>query len=90
MDIVDIDYMFTEDQIDMMKKGLCFKCGKPGHRAKDPQYHPEQQRGGYTSLQRPPQKMKGKELHTHVRMLLAQMEAEEKEDLFNDASKEGF
>ena len=34
--------------------------------------------------------MKGKELHTHIRTLLAQMEEEEKEEVFNDASKEGF
>ena len=58
-------------------------------RAKDPQFHLEQ-RGGYTPLQQPPQKMKGKETHTHVRMLLAQMEKEEKEEIFNNASKEGF
>ena len=40
--VMDIDYMSTKDQTEMTKKGLCFKCGKPGHRAKDPQYHPEQ------------------------------------------------
>ena len=87
---MDIDYMSTNDRTDMMKKGLCFKCGKPGHRARDPQFHLEQQRGGYTPLQQPLQKMKGKELHMHVRTLLAQMEEEEKEEIFNDASKEGF
>ena len=74
----------------MMKKDLCFKCGKPGHRARDPQFHPKQQRGGYTPLQQPPQKMKGKELHTHIRSLLAQMEDEDKEEFFKDAEKEVF
>ena len=34
--------------------------------------------------------MKRKELHMHVRMLLAQMEEEEKDEFFSDASKEGF
>ena len=34
--------------------------------------------------------MKGKELHTHVRSLLAQMEDEDKEEFFKDAEKEGF
>jgi hypothetical protein len=34
--------------------------------------------------------MKGKELHAHVRALLAQMEDQDKEEFFEDASKEGF
>ena len=87
---MDINYMSTNDRSDAMKKGLCFKCGKPEHWAWDPQFHPEQQRGGYVPLQRPPEKMKGKELHTHVRSLLAQMEEEDKEEFFKDAEKEGY
>jgi hypothetical protein len=34
--------------------------------------------------------MKGKELHAHVRALLAEMGDEDKEEFFEDASKEGF
>ena len=34
--------------------------------------------------------MKGKELHAHVRALLAQMEEADKEEFYNDAAKEGF
>jgi hypothetical protein len=34
--------------------------------------------------------MKGKELHAHVRALLAQMEEEDKNEFFDDAAKEGF
>ena len=37
-----------------------------------------------------PQKMKGKELHAHVRALLAQMEEDDKEEFFADAKKQGF
>jgi hypothetical protein len=36
------------------------------------------------------QRMKGKELHAHVRSLLAQMEEKDKEYFFDDAAKEGF
>ena len=36
--------MAMNDRSDAMKKGLCFKCGKPGHRARDPQFHLEQVR----------------------------------------------
>ena len=37
-----------------------------------------------------PQKMKGKELHAHIRALLAQMEEDDKEEFFADAKKQGF
>ena len=36
------------------------------------------------------QKMKGKELHAHVRALLAQMEEDDKEEFFADARRSGF
>ena len=34
-----------------------------------------------------PQKMKGKELHAHIRALLARMEEDDKEEFFADAEK---
>ena len=33
---------------------------------------------------------KGKELHAHVRALLAQMEEDDKEEFFADVEKQGF
>ena len=38
----------------------------------------------------PPPKMKGKELHAHVRALLAEMEDKDKDEFFADAAEEGF
>ena len=77
-----------------MRKGLCFKCEKPGHRANDPEFHQQPQRGGYIPLRRPIEtpkpKMKGKELTAHVRKLLAEMDDGDKEDFFNEAGNEGF
>jgi hypothetical protein len=89
---MDIDYMLTDKRTDMMRKGLCFKCEKPGHRANDPDFHLEHQRGGYIPLQRPMEtpKMKGKELHTHIKALMAQLDQKEKEEFLDNAEKEGF
>ena len=40
---MDIDYMTTDKRTEMMRRGLCFKCEKPGHRANDPEFHLENQ-----------------------------------------------
>ena len=71
-----------------MKKGACFKCEKYRHLTRDC----TEVKKAYTPKQTPntPQKMKGKELHVHVRALLAQMEESDKEEFYNDAAKEGF
>ena len=66
-----------------MRKGACFICEESGHLARD---HKKQMEKGNDLLQ----KMKGKELHAHVRALLAQMEEYDKEEFFVDAKKQGF
>ena len=85
---MDIDYMSTEERENLRRKGACFGCKEIGHLFKD---CPHRKRK-FISSQTPnaPQKMKGKELHAHVRALLAQMEDEDKEEFFDDAAKEGF
>ena len=44
----------------------------------------------YTPPKNTPQKMKGKELSTHIQTLLAQMEDADKEEFFDDTAKSGF
>ena len=80
---MDIDAMSMEKRAALMRKGACFICKEPGHLAWD---HKKQMEKGNDL----PQKMKGKELHAHVRALLARMDEDDKEEFFADAKKQGF
>ena len=78
---MDVDSVSTEERTALMKKGACFNCKTIGHLSRD---CPDKK------MPNIPRKMKGKELYTHVRALLAEMEEEDKDDFFADAAKEGF
>ena len=97
---MDIDAMTTKQQDKVMKKGLCFGCGKQGHLSRD---CPTKKRPmtsstplSYASTWAPAstgtqkKKMSGKELYTHIRSLTAQMDEEEKEKFYNEAKEEGL
>ena len=85
LNVMDVDVMLTKERAELMKKGLCFCCKKLGHLS---QNCPDK------VLRSPPlqfpKKMKGKELHAHVRSLLAQMEENDVNEFLNDAKWEGF
>jgi hypothetical protein len=87
---MDVDAMSIQERDDIMKRGLCFLCREPGHISK---FCPKKGQG------RPPQpqntapqvkKWKGKELHTHIKALIAQMEADDINTFFEESAKEGF
>ena len=80
---MDIDAMSMEKQAALMRKGACFICKEPGHLAQD---HKKQMEKGNDL----PQKIKEKELHAHLRALLAQMEEDDKEEFFADAKNRVF
>jgi hypothetical protein len=83
---MDVDSMSTEERDALMKKGACFTCKTIGHLSRDcPNKKKTPQSTPNFS-----QKMKGKELYTHVRALLAQMDEEDKDEFFADAAEEGF
>ena len=75
---MDVDAMTTEKRAALMKKGLCFLCEKPGHRAsdhKDKGSNDERKKTPYTI---PTQKKGVKEIHA----LLQTLTKGEKEELF--------
>ena len=54
---MDVDSITTEERTALMKKGACFICRMIGYLSRD---CPNKKKN-------PPPKMKGKELHAHVR-----------------------
>ena len=86
-----------EQRTEMMKKGLCFGCGKHGHLSRD---CPDKRKSAIPSTATPssssppsyspPKKMNAKDLYTHIRSLPALMNEEEKEEFYDEAEKEGF
>ena len=90
---MDIDALTIEKQGEMMKKGLCFNCKKPGHLSKD---CPEKRKAEASqsppsySPPAPTKKLAAKELYTHICSLTALLSDEEKEEFYQEAEKEGF
>jgi Ty3 transposon capsid-like protein/Zinc knuckle len=86
---MDVDAMTTQERDDIMKKGLCFECKQPGHISRN---CPRKNQGRTPPQTPPPQnkKWKGKELHAHIKALVAQMEDDDINTFFEESAKEGF
>jgi len=85
---MDVDAMSTQERDDIMRKGLCFFCKKPGHISK---FCPDKNQGRSSPPpSQAPKKWKGKELHAHIKALVAQMESDDVNEFFDESSKEGF
>jgi hypothetical protein len=78
-----VDAMNTERD-DLMKKELCFLCKKPGHIS---QFCP-----GKNQRQSPPllKKINPRDLHTHIKMLMMQMDEKDVEEFFKVTGELGF
>ena len=88
---MDIDALTIERRGEMMKKGLCFNCEKPGHLSRDcpnkKKAETSQSPLSYTPLVS--KKLPAKELYAHIRSLTAILN-DEKEEFYQEAEKEGF
>jgi len=88
LNAMDIDALALEKRNEMMKKGLCFGCGKPGHLNRD---CPDKKKSATYSTYIPlTKKMGAKELYTHIRSLTALLNEDEKDEFFKEAEEEGF
>ena len=86
-----INAMTAEEQMDFMKKGLCFRCKKPRHISRDcPEKKGTPTGTTSTTTATPQKKMTPKELVMHIRTFTASMDDKEKEEFFEAAEEEGF
>jgi hypothetical protein len=79
---MDIDRLSIQERDNHMKKGLCFECHKPGHRASD------HRAGTSNTPQKPP--MKGKDAYQKICALLTELDEDEKEAALKEMEEEGF
>jgi zinc knuckle protein len=84
---MDVNALTTGQHEEMMRKGLCFGCGKPGHISKN---CPDKKKLANTPIATTSWKMNGKELFAHVRSITMEMDEDEKEKFYEEAKKEGF
>ncbi|KAG5640033.1 hypothetical protein DXG03_001610 [Asterophora parasitica] len=87
-DAMDIDHLTQEERNDHMKKGLCFDCHQPGHRAVDYKSGPlipKKTTNPFTN-----QKETGAETYAKICTLMGKLDNEEKEKALKQMEDEGF
>ena len=95
IDVITCTYntMTNEEQTELLKKGLCFRCKKPGHLSCD---CPDKKGKTPATLtpagasQTAPKKMMAKELTAHIQSPTALLNNDKKSEFYNKAEKEGF
>lgn len=94
---INIDTMTTEKRADMMRKGQCFGCQKPGHLNKDcpdkkkqNNLTPVSYASTWATTSNTPKKTSPNELTAHIQSLMALMSVEEKKVFMTKRRKSVF
>ena len=93
---MDIDSLSVEERNRLMKDGKCFICQKTGHMAKDhkkndfSQNQKREEAPKYERVEAPKKKWEGNALYAHVRSMIAELDADEKEKFWEGADDLGF
>lgn len=82
---MNIDRLSMQEKDEHMKKGLCFECHKPGHRASDHRAGTSQ-----NTFRAPAEKMKGKDAYQKIRSIISGLEDEERDVAIKNMEEEGF
>ncbi|GLB45353.1 putative reverse transcriptase-rnase h-integrase [Lyophyllum shimeji] len=77
---MDVDRLSLEEREEHFKKGLCFECHKPGHRAADHKKGivPEQKKYDFSFKREAPKT--GKETHLRIKAMIEALDEKEKEE----------
>jgi hypothetical protein len=81
MDIDTIKHLSPEEQIEHIKKGLCFICHKPGHLSST------HKKGGSSMT---PQNFQRKTAYQKICAIMDKLDEEEKDEIAAQMEKEGF
>jgi Ty3 transposon capsid-like protein/Zinc knuckle len=90
---IGLSRLTMEQKNEYQQKGLCFRCGKPGHMSRD---HSKRKPPGPagTNYRKPifPRRegKDGRQTYTAIRALMAELPDEEREEVINAMEKEGF
>jgi hypothetical protein len=81
MDVDTIKRLSPEEQLDHIKKGLCFICHKPGHLSST------HKKGGTSTT---PRNFQRKTTYQRIRAIMDELGKEEKDEIAAQMEKEGF
>jgi len=92
-DSIGVNRLTMEQRTEYQQKGLCFRCGKPGHMSRDHNKRKPPGPAG-TNYRKPifPRRegKDGKQTYTAIRALMAELPDEEREEVIDAMEKEGF